>query len=202
MMDEQSGRGGGLGGLGLGGYSGSVGGIGGAGAMGQLSPYLNIDPSYLSTDAPQFLTNEDQKRGHLEKSFTAIGSSVLIGGAVGGTFGIFDGIRRTMDLTGKTRRIQILNHITKSGGTVSNALGSLSVIYSLSYAIASQFHEPDDDGLKSCASGAFTGALYKSGAGLRRCGAAAAFGLGAAALWSFVLSRQQVQTNRRLSDYI
>jgi len=201
-MDEQGGRGGALGGLGLGGFTGGHAGIGGAGPMGQLSPYLNLDPSYLSADAPQFINNEEQKRGWLEKSFTAIGSSVLLGGALGGTFGTFEGIRRTMDLTGKTRRTQILNYTMKSGGTVSNALGSLSVIYSLSYVVASQFHDDDEDGLKSCASGAFTGALYKSGAGLKKCGAAAAFGLGAAALWSFVLKRAQVDSSRRISDYI
>ena len=83
------------------------------------------------------------------------------------------------------------------GGTVSNALGTLAVIYSLSYGLAGQIHEDDDDGLKSCFAGAFTGALYKSGAGLRKCGMAGAFGLGAAALWSFVLKR-----DRRISNYV
>lgn len=200
MMDEEGGRGGRLGGAfgGLGGLGApSMGGIGGAGAMGQLSPYLNIDPAYLSTETPQFIHNEEQKRGTVEKSFTAIGSSVLIGGAIGGTFGAFEGVRQTMNLTGKTRRTQILNYISKSGGTVSNALGSLAVIYSLSYTLAGQVHESDDDGVKSCFAGTFTGALYKSGAGLRKCGMAGAFGLGAAALWSFVLKR-----DRRISDYI
>jgi len=197
MMDEEGGRGGRLGGA-LGGLGAPpMAGIGGAGAMGQLSPYLNIDPAYLSTETPQFIHNDDQKRGLLEKSFTAIGSSVLIGGAIGGTFGAFEGIRHTMNLTGNARRTQILNHISKSGGTVSNALGTLAVIYSLSYGLAGQIHENDDDGLKSCFAGAFTGALYKSGAGLRKCGMAGAFGLGAAALWSFVLKR-----DRRISNYV
>ena len=58
MMDEEGGRGGRLGGA-----LGSLGappmaGIGGAGAMGQLSPYLNIDPAYLSTETPQFIHND------------------------------------------------------------------------------------------------------------------------------------------------
>ena len=142
MMDEEGGRGGRLGGA-LGGLGAPpMAGIGGAGAMGQLSPYLNIDPAYLSTETPQFIHNDvssnisqlllgiscctflrnlvlklfqDQKRGLLEKSFTAIGSSVLIGGAIGGTFGAFEGIRHTMNLTGNARRTQILNHISKSG---------------------------------------------------------------------------------------
>ena len=58
MMDEQGGgRGGGLLGGALGSHGG-MGGLGGAGPMGQLSPYLNIDPSYLSTETPQFIHNE------------------------------------------------------------------------------------------------------------------------------------------------
>ena len=58
-MDEQGGgRGGGLLGGALGSHGGMGGGLGGAGPMGQLSPYLNIDPSYLSTETPQFIHNE------------------------------------------------------------------------------------------------------------------------------------------------
>jgi len=201
-MDEQGGgRGGGLLGGALGSHGG-MGGLGGAGPMGQLSPYLNIDPSYLSTETPQFIHNEEQKRGALEKSFTAIGSSVLLGGALGGAFGAIDGIRHTMNLTGRTRRTQILNYTMKSGGTVSNTLGTVAVMYSLFHVVADNvLPEGEGDGtmeaVKSCVSGAATGALYKSGAGLKKCGMAGAVGLGAAALWSLVLKR-----DRRLSDYV
>merc|ERR1719150_856218 len=85
MMDENGGRhpGGAFGGLGGGlGRMGGPGSLGGG--MGNLSPYLNIDPTYLQSETPEFIFNQEQKRGLMEKSFTAIGSSVLIGGAVGG----------------------------------------------------------------------------------------------------------------------
>lgn len=168
------------------------------GGMGNLSPYLNIDPSYLQSEAPEFIFNQEQKRGLMEKSFTAIGSSVLVGGAVGGAYGLYDGIRKTAmsEMKGRLRRTQILNHTLKSGGTVSNALGSLAVIYSSIYVLISQFREEDDE-LKSCLSGAATGALYKSSAGLRKCALGGAFGLGVAALWSFM-----VKKDKRISDYV
>ena len=77
---------------GQGGLFPGIGGQYGAGAgMGQLSPYLNIDPSYLSQSQPEYLMNEETKRGALEKSFSAIGTSVVVGSAIGGTFGFFDG---------------------------------------------------------------------------------------------------------------
>ena len=51
----------------------------------------------------------------MENSFTAIGTSVLVGSAVGGAYGIFDGIRQTSNLEGKLRRTQIVNYTLKSG---------------------------------------------------------------------------------------
>ena len=51
----------------------------------------------------------------MENSFTAIGTSVLVGSAVGGTYGLFDGFRQTRSLEGKLRRTQIVNYTLKSG---------------------------------------------------------------------------------------
>ena len=34
------------------------GSIGGTGSLSGLSPYLNVDPSYLQTQAPEFIRNE------------------------------------------------------------------------------------------------------------------------------------------------
>ena len=103
--------------MGLGGLfpGGSPGGLGPAS---QLSPYLNVDPSYLSTQTPEFILNQDQKRGRMENSFTAIGSSVLIGAAAGGAYGLYDGVRQTAreeGMAGKLRRTQITNYTLKSG---------------------------------------------------------------------------------------
>ena len=47
-----------------------------------------------------------------------------------------------------------------SGGSVSNALGTLAVMYSCIHTLASQWHEEDDE-LKCLGSGLITGALFK-----------------------------------------
>ena len=64
-----------------------------------------------------FSLPKETKRGNLENSFTAIGSSLLLGGAIGGTYGLYDGVRLTAlsQMKGKLRRTQILNHTLKSG---------------------------------------------------------------------------------------
>ncbi len=117
----------------------SSGGLSRGGGASQLSPYLNVDPSYLSTQSPEFIFNQvregkhkvglglflpflrssfqDQKRGRMENSFTAIGSSVLLGAAAGGIFGLYDGVRQTAaaEMKGKLRRTQITNYMLKSG---------------------------------------------------------------------------------------
>ena len=114
-------------------------GLGGGAGMGQLSPYLNIDPSYLQNSTPEYLFDTEAKRGKLEKSFTAIGSSVCIGAGLGGAYGLYDGVRQTAlgTMSGKLRRTQITNYTLKSGSLVSNALGSIAVSYSLMYCLLS-----------------------------------------------------------------
>ena len=56
------------------------------------------------------------------------------------------------------------------------------VFFSCFYSLVSQVHEEDDE-LKSCVSGAVTGALYKSTAGIRKTLAGGAIGLTIAATW-------------------
>ena len=114
-------------------------GLGGGAGMGQLSPYLNIDPSYLQNSAPEYIFDTEAKRGKLEKSFTAIGSSVCIGAGIGGAYGVYDGVRQTAlaTMSGRLRRTQITNYTLKSGALISNALGSIAVSYSLMYCLLS-----------------------------------------------------------------
>jgi len=52
MMDESRGGFLGLGGLGSAGIS-----SGGSG-LSKLSPYLNVDPSYLQTETPEYILNQ------------------------------------------------------------------------------------------------------------------------------------------------
>ena len=147
----------------------------------QLSPYLNVNPSYVQT--PEFIVNQEQKKGRIEQSFAGIGASVISGGAAGGTYGFYDGLRQTVaaGMRGTLRRTQIMNYTVKSGmhflicmqcgrlernmfpgASVSNALGTLAVMYSCVHTLASQWHEEDDE-IKCLGSGLLTGALYKVG---------------------------------------
>jgi len=162
----------------------------------QLSPYLNVNPSYVQT--PEFIVNQETKKGRIERSFSGIGASVLVGAAVGGTYGLFDGVRQTATagMKGGLRRTQILNYSLKSGASVSNSLGAIAVIYSGLHALASQWREEDDE-LKCLATAGITGALYKSSAGAVKCGTGAAFGVGLAAVWSFLL-----KNNENVSYYV
>jgi hypothetical protein len=100
-----------------GGYFGGLGGAQGHSAAHQLSPYLNVNPSYLQSSTPEFIVNQEQKKGRIERSFTGIGGSVLVGAAAGGGYGLYDGVRRTAieGMTGKLRRTQIINYTMKSG---------------------------------------------------------------------------------------
>ena len=85
----------------------------------QLSPYLNVDPSYLGSQTPEFVVNPDLERTKLEGSFSVIGGALFVGGAAGGAYGLYDGIKKTAlteaSMSSKIRRTQILNHTLKSG---------------------------------------------------------------------------------------
>jgi len=181
----------------------SLGAGGGMGGMPSqnlqgLSPYLNIDTNYLQS-SPEYLFDQEAKRGKLEKSFSAIGSAVCIGSALGGAYGVYDGVRQTAlaNMTGKLRRTQIMNYAIKGGASVSNALGSVAVIYSLTHVLLSLAVYEEEDELKSCVSGTVAGAFFKSTAGPKAAARGGAIGLGVATLWAFGLKK-----NERVANYI
>merc|ERR1712107_645024 len=125
--------------------------------------------------------------GRLEKSFTAIGSSVCLGAGAGGAYGLFDGIRQTAmsDMSGRLRRTQVTNYTLKSAASVSNALGSVVVSYSIFHALLSLADDNErlPDEAKSCISGTLTGLMFKSTSGAQvlergSCGLGPCFPLG------------------------
>ena len=62
MENNKTGAGSGL-------FAGLGGGVGGAGGLQGLSPYLNIDPSYLQSSAPEYLFDQEAKRGKVRQSW-------------------------------------------------------------------------------------------------------------------------------------
>lgn len=158
---------------------------------------LNVDIGALQSHAaPEFIVNEDIKRGKLENSFSAIGTSLALGGLAGGSYGLYEGMRNTANsgLALGLRRTQILNHILKSGGSGMNSLGAIAFMYSSLYCLMS-LHTEDHEDVKNCASGALTGLLYKSSAGLKKGALGGAFGLGLAALWTLGIRRNEAVQN-------
>lgn len=79
---------------------------------------------------------------------------------------------------------------------MAKSLGAIAVMYSSIHALASIQFEQDTEA-KSMMAGALTGAIFKSTAGLKKCAAGGAFGLGLAAVWALLLKKDE-----RVSYYV
>ncbi|KRT83821.1 hypothetical protein AMK59_3884 [Oryctes borbonicus] len=152
-----------------------------------LSPYLNYDPIYMPPSQPEyiFLDGSNKQRGRFELAFGQIGASCMIGASIGGGMGFINGLKATTleGQTGKLRRTQLLNHVMKKGSATANTLGSIAVIYSAFGVILSWARGADDD-LNTITAATATGLLYKSTAGMRKCGMGGAVGFGISALYA------------------
>ncbi|XP_016968732.1 mitochondrial import inner membrane translocase subunit Tim23 isoform X1 [Drosophila biarmipes] len=163
-----------------------------------VSPYLNYDSRYLLQAQPEFIFPEgaNKQRGRFELAFSQIGTSVMIGGGIGGMAGVYNGFKVTKALkqTGKLRRTQLINHIMKQGSGTANTLGTLAVLYS-ACGVLLQFVRGEDDHINTVIAGSATGLLYKSTAGLRRCTFGGAIGLGISSLYCLYLLAHENSTN-------
>ena len=119
-----------------------------------------------------------------------------MGGGVGGVRGLFQGITQTKGMTGRVRNTQIINYTVKSSSSISKAFGTITVFYSFLHMLVTLQFE-DEHPAKSIVCGGLTGGLYKSTAGVKKCGMGAAFGIGLASLWALVLRKDE-----RVSNYI
>lgn len=166
------------------------------------SPYLNYDPGYLPQGQAEFvfLEGAGKQRGRFELAFGQIGGSCMIGAGLGGLSGFYNGLKATADAgqTGNLRRTQLLNHIMKKGSATANTFGSIAVIYSAFGVILSWVRGTDDD-LNTIAAATASGLLYKSTAGLRRCGTAGAIGLGVSTLYALWNNKDKLQAIRPLN---
>ncbi|XP_017073291.1 mitochondrial import inner membrane translocase subunit Tim23 [Drosophila eugracilis] len=165
-----------------------------------VSPYLNYDSRYLQTQ-PEFIFPEgaNKQRGRFELAFSQIGTSVMVGGGIGGMAGIYNGFKVTtvLEQKGKLRRTQLINHIMKQGSGTANTLGTLAVLYS-ACGVLLQFVRGQDDHINTLIAGSATGLLYKSTAGMRRCAYGGAVGLGISSLYCLYLLAQENSTSSRV----
>lgn len=96
-----------------------------------LSPFLNIDPNAIRGSQPEFIFPEgkikssssrvaliiefslgaSRQRGRFELAFSQIGGSCMVGAAIGGSSGLYNGLRRSVlaGETGKLRRTQVID---------------------------------------------------------------------------------------------
>jgi len=171
-------------------------------SLAPISPYLNYDPGYLPPSQPEyiFLDGTKQQRGRFELAFGQIGGSCMLGATIGGASGFYNGMRTTTlaGQTGKLRRTQLLNHIMKHGSANANTLGTIAVMYS-AFGVFLSWARGNDDDLNTIAAATATGMLYKSSAGLRKCGIGGAIGLGLSSLYALWNSRDKLAEIGRLN---
>ena len=161
---------------------------------GQLSPYLNVDPSLQRTE--YLYSDTIVKRGKFEQCQTAIGGAFCIGSVAGGTYGVYNGIRQTAGMhqgvLSTLRRTQIMNYAMKSGGLVGGSLGTIATSYSLLHCALSNVPGiENNDEAKSVISGTLTGLLFKSTSGLQKCARGGLVGFGLSTLLAFGLKKQE-----------
>jgi mitochondrial import inner membrane translocase subunit TIM23 len=135
---------------------------------------------------PEFIFPEgaSKQRGRFELSFSQIGSSVMVGAGIGGTAGLYNGIRATQisGETGVLRRTQLLNHLMKQGSATANTMGTIAVLYA-GFGCLLSFARGEDDEINTITAGTLTGLMYKSTAGLRKCAIGGGVGLALSSLW-------------------
>jgi len=179
-----------------------TGGVGAATAatkqqMASLSPYLNFDPAYLpQTSQPEFIFPEgaSKQRGRFELAFSQIGTSCMVGAAIGGSTGLYNGLKLTTleGQTGKLRTTQVLNHVMKRGAGSANILGTVAVMYS-GFGVLLQLVRGVDDELNTLVAATATGLLYRSTGSLRRFATGGAVGFGLAAVYCLWTSRERLK---------
>lgn len=151
-----------------------------------ISPYLSFDPAYLPPSQPEFIFPEGavKQRGRFELAFSQIGAVCIAGAGIGGVSGLYRGVKATSlaGQTGKPRRTQLINHVMKSGSSLANTLGIVSVMYS-GFGVLLSWARGTDDALNTLAAATATGMLFKSTTGLRRCALSGAVGFGIASIY-------------------
>jgi import inner membrane translocase subunit TIM23 len=166
------------------------------GGMQSISPYLNVDPSILNQGSPEWIFPEgaSRQRGRFELAFSQIGGAVMTGAFVGGVHGFYSGWKQMGSLEQKAsvKRTQLLNHIVKRGSGTANTLGVLTVMYSGFGVIFSWLRGVDDE-INTIAAGTATGLLYKSSAGLRKCGIGGVLGLGLSTAYCLWTSKERLK---------
>ncbi|CAI5759012.1 unnamed protein product [Candida verbasci] len=139
-----------------------------------LHPLAGLDKGveYLDLEEEKLNTVEGSKGLIPSRSWSddlcyGTGAVYLIGLGIGGLFGLQEGINTLQpNQPGKVKLNHILNSITKRGPFLGNNAGVLALTYNIIDSSIDALREKHDD-LNSIVSGALSGALFKSSAGLK-----------------------------------
>ena len=111
------------------------------------------------------------------------GTVYLLGLGLGGAYGMQEGLNNLpANATPKLKLNTVLNHITKRGPFMGNSAGVLALMYNLIDSSNDHLRGKHDD-YNSLASGALTGALFRSSAGVRPMAYSTAIMTAAAGAW-------------------
>jgi len=154
--------------------------------LNSLSPYLNIDPQFLTynNDGSEFVfANESSKRrGWGERMFSGIGMSYMTGITIGGVWGTMEGLRNPDGSTFKLRLNSVLNGCTRRGPFLANSLGVVALMYGCTNAAFEKIRGVEDD-YNMAVAAVTTGMLFKSTGGPRAIAISGAVGGGLALLY-------------------
>ncbi|GJJ11246.1 hypothetical protein Clacol_005478 [Clathrus columnatus] len=170
--------------------------------FGALDP-AKLHPLAQLSDQLDYLNLEEDKTNELPGATTAIpsrgwgddlcygtGTTYLSGLGVGGLWGLREGYKRPLVVSNTRLRINsILNSVTRRGTFMGNSAGvmggKLALVYNIVNSSIDSFRGKHDI-WGGMAAGGFTGALYKSTAGVRPALAAATIMTTLAGTWGYL----------------
>ncbi|EJP62951.1 mitochondrial import inner membrane translocase subunit tim23 [Beauveria bassiana ARSEF 2860] len=126
--------------------------------------YLSLEDSALS-DLPGG-QSVIPSRGFTDDLCYGTGTTYVSGLAIGGAWGLQEGLRKSAGQPPKLRLNATLNAITRRGPFLGNSAGVVAIIYNMFNSLIG-YYRGKHDAANSIAAGVFSGMLFKSTRGLR-----------------------------------
>ncbi|GMK57502.1 hypothetical protein CspeluHIS016_0403360 [Cutaneotrichosporon spelunceum] len=150
---------------------------------------LNDNLDFLALDEDKLTEMEGAgsvlpSRGWTDDLCVGTGTTYLSGLALGGAWGLTEGISRPLG-TNPSLRLRlnsVLNSCTRRGTYTGNSLGVLAIYYNLTNSAIDAVREKHEP-INSMAAGAITGAVYKCTSGVRPMVVGAVIGTGVMGAW-------------------
>lgn len=122
------------------------------------SPYLNINPDYLS-GSEEYILPEDAApiRSRSQMMFSTIGSITVLGAGVGTAGSLrYAGLQW---FSGKSKRMQLTSALIKNGGQMAQRFGAIGVLYCACSIICEKIRG-EEDNINTLVGGATAGGFY------------------------------------------